>query len=91
LRERKEDILSLVQHFLKELRPEEAPLELDEPVRRYLLQRSYPGNIRELKHLVARLSTRHVGPGPITLGSIPDDERPAEDLDSRFAYFKPRF
>jgi transcriptional regulator with GAF, ATPase, and Fis domain len=83
LRERKEDILPLVQHFLKELRPEEAPLELDEPVRHYLLQRDYPGNIRELKQVVARLSARHVGPGLITLGDIPDDDRPTEGLEPR--------
>jgi DNA-binding NtrC family response regulator len=69
--------------FLKELRPEEAPLELDEPVRHYLLQRDYPGNIRELKQVVARLSARHVGPGLITLGDIPDDDRPTEGLEPR--------
>jgi transcriptional regulator with GAF, ATPase, and Fis domain len=80
LRERSEDILPLVRHFLKELRPGEQPPELDEPVRRYLLTRQYPGNVRDLKQLVTRISKRHVGPGPITVGDIPIDELPREDI-----------
>jgi transcriptional regulator with GAF, ATPase, and Fis domain len=75
LSERPEDILSLTQHFLKELLPDKEPLELDEPVREYLLTRKYPGNVRELRHLVTRISHRHVGDGPITLGDLPEDER----------------
>ncbi len=82
LRERKEDILPLAHHFLRQLRPDETPLELDEPVTYYLLQREYPGNIRELKQLVARLNARHVGLGPITLGDIPEDERPTNGSDT---------
>jgi transcriptional regulator with GAF, ATPase, and Fis domain len=80
LRERPEDILPLVHHFLRELRPDEEPLELDEPVRQYLLTRPYPGNIRDLKQLVARISHRHVGSGPITVGDIPAEERPSAEL-----------
>lgn len=86
LRERKEDILPLAYHFLKELRPDGVSIELDEPVRQYLLQRDYPGNIRELKQLAVRLGSRHVGPGPITLGSIPEDERPAESSEQEDWY-----
>jgi transcriptional regulator with GAF, ATPase, and Fis domain len=80
LRERPEDILPLVHHFLRELRPDEEPLELDEPVRQYLLTRPCPGNIRDLKQLVARISHRHVGSGPITVGDIPAEERPSAEL-----------
>lgn len=79
LRERKEDILPLAHHFLKELRLNEVSIELDEPVRQYLLRHDYPGNIRELRQLVVRLSSRYVGPGPLTLGSVPENERPAEN------------
>ncbi|MGH8509718.1 MAG: hypothetical protein ACREVH_13535 [Gammaproteobacteria bacterium] len=32
--------------------------------------------MRELKQLVSRISYRHVGEGPITVGDIPEDERP---------------
>ncbi len=76
LRERKEDILPLALHFLKTNRFNEGvPSDIDEPVRHYLLQRNYPGNIRELMQLMTRLGSRHVGPGPVTLGDIPIDER----------------
>ncbi|ADJ27296.1 sigma 54-interacting transcriptional regulator [Nitrosococcus watsonii] len=81
LRERKEDILPLTHHFLNELRPDKAPIELDEPVRQHLLRRNYPGNIRELKQLAVLLGSRHVGPGPITLGALPQDERPTEESE----------
>jgi transcriptional regulator with GAF, ATPase, and Fis domain len=77
LRERREDILPLVEHFMTELRADEPPLELEEPVRTYLLAREYPGNVRELKQLLTRILLRHVGRGPITAGDIPDIERPA--------------
>jgi DNA-binding NtrC family response regulator len=30
-----------------------------------------------LRQLIARISSRHVGPGPITIGDLPDDEHPA--------------
>ena len=33
--------------------------------------------MRDLRRVVARLHYRHVGPGPITIGDIPEDERPA--------------
>ncbi|HEX2091306.1 MAG TPA: hypothetical protein VHG28_02845, partial [Longimicrobiaceae bacterium] len=86
LRDRPEDILPLVRHFLEELRPREDPPELDPAVCEYLLRREYPGNVRDLKQLVARISYRHVGPGPITVGDLPPDERPgagAEEADWR--------
>lgn len=76
LRERTEDILLLANHFIKQLRPDTQP-ELDHAVREYLLTREYPGNVRDLKQLVTRIVQRHVGPGAITVGDIPEDERPA--------------
>jgi len=77
LRERTEDIIPLVEHFLRQV-PVGGPCpELDEPVREYVLRRPYPGNVRDLKQLVARIAFRHVGPGPITVGDLPEEERPA--------------
>jgi transcriptional regulator with GAF, ATPase, and Fis domain len=76
LRERPEDILPLAYHFLKELRPDQAPPALDFPVQEYLLRREYPGNVRDLKQVVARMLCRHSGQGPITVGCIPPDDRP---------------
>ena len=76
LHERREDILPLAQHFLRLFQPDNSRSEFDPPVREYLLSRAYPGNVRDLRQLIARISSRHVGPGPITVGDIPTDERP---------------
>lgn len=75
LRERTEDILPLVNHFMRELRPAEEPPELDAATRHYFLRRDYRGNVRELKQLVARLMLRYVGGGLLSIGSIPLEER----------------
>jgi transcriptional regulator with GAF, ATPase, and Fis domain len=74
LRERREDIVPLAEHFVRELCGRDAP-EVDEDVRSYLRTRDYPGNVRELRQLIARIACRHVGPGPITVGDVPPDER----------------
>jgi transcriptional regulator with GAF, ATPase, and Fis domain len=75
LSDRREDILPLTRHFLCQLRPGQEQCWLDEPVLGFLARRDYPGNIRDLRHLVTCMSHRHVGPGPITLGDIPEEER----------------
>ena len=75
LSQRREDILPLVRHFLEEFRPGEDPPALDEPVREYFLGRDYPGNVRDLRQLCARISKLHVGSGPITIGAVPEEER----------------
>jgi len=75
LASRVEDILILAQHFLKKLYPNEDPPEMDDAVRDYLVQRAYPGNVRELYQLVRRIACTHVGRGPITAGDLPASER----------------
>jgi DNA-binding NtrC family response regulator len=77
LQERRADILPLAQHFLRMFRPDLPDLNFEPAVRDYLLGRRYPGNVRDLRHLIARIAGRHVGPGPITAGDIPVDEYPA--------------
>ncbi|HEX8392230.1 MAG TPA: sigma 54-interacting transcriptional regulator [Longimicrobium sp.] len=79
LRDRPEDIIPLFEHFLAELRPGAQPAQLDEPVREFLLARAYPGNVRDLRQLAARVACRCVGDGPVTMGQLPEDERPAPD------------
>ena len=76
LRQRREDILPLARHFIRQAGHEAEGPELDERVQEYFLSREYPGNVRDLKNLAYRVVTRHVGPGPITIGDIPRDERP---------------
>ena len=91
LRDRTEDILPLARHFMQRLRPNEELPELDESVREYLLKREYPGNVRDLEQLLTRIGHRHVGLGPITVGDIPEEDRPlaqsglADWPDERFA------
>lgn len=81
LQERVEDIIPLVEHFMKQARPDQEPPGLDDKVREYFLTREYPGNVRDLKSLVFRVMARHIGSGPITIGDIPSDERPVDTLD----------
>jgi transcriptional regulator with GAF, ATPase, and Fis domain len=79
LRERPEDILPLVQKFVSDFHPARATWDIEPSVLHYLRTRCYPGNIRELKQLMARIYCRHVGPGPITAGDIPHNDRPREE------------
>jgi len=81
LRERPEDILPLTFQFLKEHFPGREPPELDAPVLDCLLRRDYPGNVRDLKQFVSRMLCRYAGHGPVTVGCIPPDERPAWPAD----------
>lgn len=76
LRERTEDILPLANHFLKLGRTERDHIEMDETVKEYLLGRKYPGNVRDLKQVVARMLCRYAGKGALTVGCIPAEDRP---------------
>lgn len=74
LDQRKEDIPELVRHFLRgELRMIIAP-EIEQTVMNYLMAREYPGNIRELKQLIARIGMRYTGEGLVTVGDLPEEE-----------------
>src|SRR5262249_14405041 len=75
LAERREDIVPLTRHFLRQFSEDENVPEPDATVRDYLLTREYPGNVRDLRQLITRMLTRHVGGGPLTVGDLPPDER----------------
>ena len=76
LQERREDILPLARHFLRTFRPDMPDLDFEPAVCDYLLSRMYPGNVRDLRQLIARVGNRHVGPGPVTVGDVPSEEYP---------------
>jgi transcriptional regulator with GAF, ATPase, and Fis domain len=78
LSERRDDVLTLARHFQQDIEGSAGAQGFDEPVCQYLLAREYPGNVRELKRVVERLCLRHAGGGPITIGDVPEDERPLE-------------
>ena len=53
LRERREDILPLAQHFLSVLQYEDrGPVDLSPRTKELLMAYHWPGNIRELKHFI---------------------------------------
>jgi transcriptional regulator with GAF, ATPase, and Fis domain len=81
LRQRRDDILPLATHFISELIPALGRPTFDPAVTDFIAGREYPGNVRELRFLMARVAARHVGNGPITVGSLPDAERPADSAD----------
>jgi transcriptional regulator with GAF, ATPase, and Fis domain len=83
LRERRDDVLALAQHFQQDINGSAGAQGFDEPVCHYLLAREYPGNVRELKRVVERLCLRHAGGGPITIGDVPPDERPIDVAPTR--------
>jgi len=62
LRERKEDIILLAQHFLKTMLPAGKKLRFNEEANRYLESQVWRGNVRELKNIVQRAIVLATGP-----------------------------
>jgi transcriptional regulator with GAF, ATPase, and Fis domain len=79
LRERPGDIPLLARYFISETSRDGPPPDLDPAVEELLVRREYAGNVRDLRQLMARIAARHVGPGPVTVGDIPPEDRPAVD------------
>jgi len=85
LEQRKDDVPVLVNYFLSKLFSKENCPEVDKLVMDYLVQRNYPGNVRELRQLVNRIALRHVKHNKITIGEVPPGDRntlcPAEIMN----------
>lgn len=79
LASRRSDIVPLARHFLAEAQNGREPPDLDPAVSDYLTARDYPGNVRNLRRVVLQMAHRHVGPGPISPGDVPEGERPRFD------------
>lgn len=72
LRERREDIRTLIQHFIDLHREENGILiELTEEALHFLEQYEWPGNVRELSNLVERLCVLSTGKA-LTLQDLPE-------------------
>ncbi len=54
LRERKNDIIQLAKHFLKIKSPVKSPRVLAPETEKKLLRYPFPGNVRELQHIIER-------------------------------------
>jgi len=83
LRDRKEDIPLLVEHFLELGRAQGLPeMDLGQEVLDLFQAYDWPGNVRELKHCIDRLSAMH-SEGAIQMMDLPSAlqyGRSAEDL-----------
>ena len=75
LREHRDDIPTIAEHLLRRLRPDGEEIQLDPALDAFLESRDYPANVHDLLTLIRGISTRHAGPGVVTVGSIPQDER----------------
>ena len=88
LRERREDIALLADHFLRKHTPRnQTPPQLDDAALSYLSNYPWPGNVRELENAIERAITLNQR-GPITpadlprkLFKLPADAPPADAAD----------
>ncbi len=76
LRDRLEDVLGLFAGFCREASGASEAPDVDPSVQEALLHRDYPGNLRDLRQLASRVVARHVGPGAISPGDLPVQDRP---------------
>jgi DNA-binding NtrC family response regulator len=94
LRERKEDIPELIQHFMKEY-PHKT---LSANARKQLIEYDYPGNIRELENIITRtalisdkivdiidlpVNDQHIADIPQSLYEIPKEGINLDDLEKK--------
>lgn len=87
LRNRTTDIEKLAEHFLHQFCDEHKISDVpkfDPAVMNFITTREYVGNIRQLRQFIRRIAMRHTGGTYITLGSVPAEERPANNQDTDF-------
>jgi two-component system response regulator PilR (NtrC family) len=81
LRERREDIPLLVQHFLdrigRDLEPPRNGVSFSQQAVRQLMAYDWPGNVRQLENLVERALTLGAGRQQIDVDMLPDEIRAA--------------
>jgi two-component system response regulator AtoC len=88
LRDRKEDIPELCRYFLDEFsREKNEPMQMTDQAIRALMDYDYPGNVRELKNIIERISVLATEPViepwhlPADLAGSSDEERAFSSLD----------
>ncbi len=74
LSERRDDILLLVEHFLNQFNNKSTAFVLDQHVMDFLYNRNYPGNVRELKHLVLKIAHLASDRTLLSIGCIPEED-----------------
>jgi DNA-binding NtrC family response regulator len=84
LRERKEDIPLLVQHFLERFAAEAVsarpPLTVSQEAMRRLMAYAWPGNVRQLENAIERAFALSAGRTQIELSDLPPEVQQAQEL-----------
>ena len=88
LRERKEDIPLLVQHFLGKFAPERSLTVAQEAMRR-LMAYQWPGNVRQLENAVERAVAFTAGRSQIDVDDLPAEVQQAQDTTAASAVTLP--
>jgi DNA-binding NtrC family response regulator len=78
LRERKEDIPLLAQHFLETLRPD-ATVTVSQEAMRRLMSFLWPGNVRQLENAIERAVALSAGRTQIDVGDLPTEVQQAQE------------
>jgi len=83
LRERKEDIPLLVQHFLAKFAagdsPARAPITVSQEAMRHLMAYSWPGNVRQLENAIERAVALGGGRPQIEVADLPPEVQVADE------------
>lgn len=79
LRERPDDIPQLIQHFLDRFAPNKK-LQVSKGAMGALLRYSWPGNIRELRNIIQRISL--FANGEINESDLPEEMKPDNPLET---------
>src|SRR6266853_2747069 len=86
LRDRKEDIPLLVQHFLDKFRPEAAngggrsPMTVSQQAMRHLMAYPWPGNVRQLENAIERAMAFGAGRTQIDVADLPPEIQQAQEV-----------
>ena len=93
LRERKEDIPLLVQHFLDKFRPEgnanRAPLTMSQEAMRQLMAYPWPGNVRQLENAIERAVAFSAGRTQVDTADLPPEIQQAQETSTPAAISLP--
>ena len=85
LRERREDVPLLVQHFVNrlcaDLVPTRPPVTIAQDAMRHLMSYDWPGNVRQLENAVERAITLTPGRSQIEVSDLPPEVRQANESD----------
>ena len=74
LRDRKDDVPLLVQHFVEKMRPENGPaITVSQEAMRALMAYEWPGNVRQLENAIERAVAFRGGRGQIEVGDLPPE------------------